>query len=111
MARRYNELLTSPTLVTKATCRGKLLNATVIALRNESYHVERIPVTKSLSEHEMDSATSFGLALESPTHSYTVAYVAQEEPEFGFLVKCGDAEAFARVFVQEDGGEVTVLKH
>ena len=111
MAKRYNELISSPTIVTRRRCEGMMLNVTVIALRNEAYRVDRIPVVKILSSSSMDEEKSCGLSLECGDRRYTLSFIAQEVPTGGFLVRCGECDCYARVFIQKEGEDLTVLKY
>ena len=111
MAKRYNELISSPTIVTRRRCEGMMLNVTVIALRNEAYRVDRIPVVKILSSSSMDEEKSCGLSLECGDMRYTLSFIAQEVPTGGFLVRCGECDCYARVFIQKEGEALTVLKY
>ena len=111
MAKRYNELISSPTIVTRRRCEGMMLNVTVIALRNDAYRVDRIPVVKILSSSSMDEEKSCGLSLECGDRRYTLSFIAQEVPTGGFLVRCGECDCYARVFIQKEGEALTVLKY
>ena len=88
-----------------------MLNVTVIALRNEAYRVDRIPVVKILSSSSMDEEKSCGLSLECGDRRYTLSFIAKEVPTGGFLVRCGECDCYARVFIQKEGEALTVLKY
>lgn len=111
MSKRYNELLESVCVKAASSCIGKTLNAYVITLDGEECTIRKEPVFKPLTGKDFDSQNAVGLTIEGKDGRWTVSYANAEEPYDGSLSRCGDAEAYARVFVKHDGEAVEVLKY
>ena len=66
---------------------------------------------EALTLVEDDTKSVFDQEIEGKDGRWTVSYANAEEPYDGSLSRCGDAEAYARVFVKHDGEAVEVLKY
>ena len=82
-----------------------------ITLDGEECTIRKEPVFKPLTGKDFDSQNAVGLTIEGKDGRWTVSYANAEEPYDGSLSRCGDAEAYAKVFVKHDGEAVEVLKY
>ena len=106
MSKHYNEMTVSP-LIERSFSR---LAVTVIALENVT-QIEEIDVIKPLSSSIVDKESSCGLLLSDGKDTYTFAFTTDEKPQGGFLLQCGDAECYARVFIKKNNEETVAIKY
>lgn len=103
----YNELLESDLISRTCKVNGSHIAVTVISLKKEEAEIKKIPVTKSLSGLTLSEDIAVGLAIDD----YTIAYIANEYPEGGFLLKSGECESYGHIFLKKKGEEVVTLKY
>ncbi len=103
----YNELLESDLISRVCKVKGSHIAVTIISLDKEETEIKAIPVTKSLSGLTLSDDIAKGLQIGE----YTLAFIANEYPDGGFLLKAGDSECYGHLFLQKKGEEVVTLKY
>ena len=106
MSKHYNEMTASP-LIERSFSH---LAVTVIALERGT-DIKETDVMKPLSSSVIDKDSSCGLMLSDGKDTYTFAFTTDEKPQGGFLLQCGDAECYARVFIKKNNEETVAIKY
>lgn len=106
MSKHYNEMTESP-LIERSFSR---LAVTVIAL-GKCTEIKELDVIKPLSSSVIDKDSSCGLLLSDGKDTYTFTFTTDEKPQGGFLLQCGDAECYARVFIKKNDEDTIAIKY
>lgn len=107
-SRKYNEKEENKSIVR----RDKLSSGIrwcVILLEGEGT-VEKIAVDKSKTGTIIPDAESLGLSLSLRSGRYDICFIRNEFRYGGYLLRCGKAEAYARVFFRKDGDETVRVR-
>ena len=111
LSKHYNEMESSPLIIRKSNVENRRLLVTIIALGDEEFSYERIPVIKVLSGTSLPEEISFGVSLKGKDNEYIAALISDEYPSGGFLLGCGKAEAYGRIFVMKNDEPAKVIRY
>lgn len=109
LSKHYNEMENGDLLIRKIHTDGNAIILAVILL--EEGNVEKLPVQKALTGLFLKDKDASGIRIETVKDVYDIAIIHTEHPEGGFLLRCGNAEAYARVFVSKNGGNTHIIKY
>ncbi len=111
MAKRYNELLTAPLITVKGRAEGRKTFITLITIGENKAEAHLESLTKPLSGTTVPAEFGKALIIRDGEDEYSLAIMASEYPDGGFLIKAGKAEAYGRIFIKKNNEKTIVLKY